>query len=170
MDAFAGLLRPLHIVAASAWFGSALIFHGFVEPTAAALGKSAEPFFLRFLSGPFRTAISLAAVVTIAAGMGMYWHDSSGFTNGWIFSATGLSYTTGGVAALLALVIALTVTGPNTLKLGALEREFNANGWNLGDADLQRLHRAKRRLQYGGRIGTGLLFVALVAMVVARAL
>ena len=169
MDAFASVIRPLHIVAASVWFGSALIFHGFVEPTAAALGRSGEPFFLRFLSGPFRTAISLAAVVTIAAGMGMYWHDSRGLASAWISSPTGLSYTTGGIAALLALVIALTVTGPNTLALGALEREFNAKGWNAGAPD-QRLYRAKRRLQYGGRIGTGLLAVALVAMVVARAL
>jgi len=169
MDPFASAVRPLHIVAASVWFGSALMFHGFVEPTAAALGKRGEPFFLRFLSGPFRTVISLAAVVTIAAGMGMYWHDSRGLATGWISSPTGLSYTAGGIAALLALGIALTVTGPNTLALGALEREFNAKGWNACASD-QRLRRAKQRLKYGGRIGTGLLTIALVAMVVARQL
>ena len=168
MDLLVDVIRPIHIVSAAFWFGAAVIFHGFVEPLVSENDIPALRFFVRFLAGPFTFAISVAAVFTILAGVGLYWRDSHGFQIGWTLSAMGASYTAGALSTLAALLIALTVTGPSTLEIVALGKRLEVAEWSPESKELVSLRKARTRLATGGRIGTGLLAFALLAMSVAR--
>ncbi len=67
------ILRFLHIAAAIFWAGSSFFTVFFLEPTVRSLGPDGGKFMQRLIGGArFSLAISLAATITVLAGLAMY--------------------------------------------------------------------------------------------------
>jgi hypothetical protein len=110
----------------------------------------------------------IVAALTVAAGAALYWHDSSGLQATWITSPTGLAYTIGGLAALVAFVGGLVLIGPSIAAQAAVQTEL-VHGDGIPTADQQRrLAWAEARMRLSSRIDLPLLLLAGLTMAVGR--
>ena len=104
--------RIVHVGSAMMWFGGAIIGGFFLQPTAKALGTAGQPFMDHLMKrrgmGIF---FPIVAALAIISGAALYWHDSGGLQRAWITSPTGLAFTIGGLAALVAFVGGLVLIG-----------------------------------------------------------
>jgi len=104
----------------------------------------------------------------ILAGAALYWHDSGGLQAAWITSPTGIAYTLGGLAALLAFVGGLVLIGPSIAEQAAVQDEL-ARGDGVPTADQhQRLARAEGRMRLSSQLDLPLLLLAGLTMAVGR--
>jgi hypothetical protein len=163
------LLRVVHIGAAMAWFGGAVIGSFFLAPTEKALGPAAQPF-MDHLINRRRMGIffPIVAALTILAGAALYWRDSNGLDPAWISTPTGLAYTIGGLAAIGAFVGGMVLIGPSIAAQTAVQNELAAGDGVPTEAQRQRLEQADRRMQLAMRIDFPLILVAGLTMAVGR--
>ena len=168
MNVYVILLRILHIFAGVFWVGAAATFVLFIAPSAAATRPESQKFINYLVQQRrFATAILIAATLGILAGLLLYWQDSAGFQGSWILSPTGLGFTAGALAALLAYGV-LHMARRNLRRLGTLAQQIQRSGQPPTPdqaAELQRLQQRQSRLGY---IGLILLALALLGMSIAR--
>jgi hypothetical protein len=109
-------------------------------------------------------------VVTVAAGLFLYWHDWHLFQSfgDWLGSRFGGSLTIGMVSALIALGIGGSITRPNVRRLLALGAQVAASGAPPTPDVTAELATIQRRLKIFSRVALGLLLFAVVTMSVAR--
>jgi hypothetical protein len=169
MDVYLIILRILHIAAGVFWVGAAALFFFFVEPTVKELGPTGGAF-MGHLSKVKKMplVILMSAGLTVLAGILLYLRASGGFDVDWITTATGLTFTIGGLAAIIAFLIGVTVVKPAVDRLGALGAEIQASGGQPSKAQAVQLQAVERKLKMVGRTNIALLTVAVVAMAIAR--
>jgi uncharacterized membrane protein len=105
-------LRLLHITAGAFWVGTSLFSALFLLPSIQAAGPSASGLLRRLFERAFGRAIPIAALVTVLAGLRLYWRMSLGFSSAWVHSPSGLCYTAGGILGVAAFVVGAAHTGP----------------------------------------------------------
>ena len=129
MNLAIALVRLVHIFSGVFWAGSAFVLARFVEPAAAATQPESNKFMQQMM-GPsgYVLAQGIAGSLTVLAGLTLYWIDSGGLQPGWITTPTGLGFTVGGIAALIAIYIGLFVSRTTALSMSALGREMQAAG------------------------------------------
>jgi uncharacterized membrane protein len=169
MDAWLILLRIIHVGSAMIWFGGAILAGFFLQPTAEALGRVGQPFMDHLLNrrrmGIF---FPIVAALTILSGAALYWRDSAGLSIAWITSPTGLGFTIGAIAAILAFVLGFILIGPSVAEQTAVQNELARGDGEPTEAQRRRLEHAARRMQLANRIDLPLLLVAGLSMAVAR--
>ena len=169
MDPYLLVVRIVHIFAGVFWVGAALTFFGFVQPTAKALGPDSQRFMQHIAKKRrFPTIIGIAAALTIIAGSLLYWRDSGGLRLAWITSPSGLDFSVGAVASILAFLLGMGVIGPNADRLVELGQEIAAAGGPPTAAQREELGRIDRRMSAAGKAIMVLLTIAVVAMATAR--
>lgn len=162
------LLRLLHIGTGVFWVGGILLFARFLFPTARALGPAAGPVMdhmNRVLKLP--NALLGAAIMNILSGLLLYWRDSGGFQGDWMRTGTGMTFGTGGLLAILALVIGVTVNRPTAERMGALGASM-AKGGPPSPEQAAEMQRLMNRLGTALRVISVLLVLATAAMALAR--
>lgn len=123
------LLRLIHIVAGAFWSGAAVAYFLFFGPTAKGLGP-AGPQFMQALVGKHRYPVfmNVASMLTILAGLALYWFSSGGLTVAWLISGPGLGFTLGSLAAVAAFGVGFVGIRPRAERLGALGSAIAAAG------------------------------------------
>jgi hypothetical protein len=168
MDPLLLLLRIVHIGSAMIWFGGAIISILFLDPTARALGPAAAPFMESLMRRGVGILFPVAAALTIVSGAALYWRDSGGLQAAWITSPSGLAFTIGGIAAIIAFVGGMILIGPSVAEQTAVQKELAASG-GVPDAGQQaRLARADARMQLATRLDLPLIVLAALTMAVGR--
>ncbi len=162
------VLRVLHIGGGVFWAGGTFIFAGYVEPTTAALGAEGGRFMQRLASSRYPVAMSVAGILTIVAGVWLLAIDSGGFQPAWMGSGTGVAFSIGGLAGLVAAVIGLGVQGRNAMRMGALARAIDGQTGGPTAEQTAQVQALRGRLRSGGRWTARLLGIAVVCMAVAR--
>jgi uncharacterized membrane protein len=163
------VLRLLHILTGVFWVGGILVFARFIFPTARALGSAAGPFMdqvVRVRKLP--RALILAGVFSVLSGVGLYWRDSMGFESEWMASPTGIVFGIGGLLAITALVIGVSVNAPTAQRLAALSGKIQAQGSPPTPEQQTEVQRLQKRLGVVLPLVTALLALATVAMALAR--
>lgn len=163
------LLRLIHILTGVFWVGGILVFARFVFPAAGALGPAAGPFMdqvVRVRKLP--RALILAGVFSVLSGVGLYWRDSMGFKSEWMASPTGIFFGIGGLLAITALVIGVSVNAPTAQRLAAVSGKIQAQGGPPTAEQEAEVKRLQKRLGVVLPLVTALLILATVAMAVAR--
>jgi hypothetical protein len=169
MDPVLLILRIIHVGAAMAWFGGAIVGGFFLFPTAEALGPAGAPF-MDYLTKRRRIGayFPFVAFLTILAGAALYWRDSDGLNGAWIASPSGLAFTIGGLAAIVAFVGGMILIGPGAAAQAAIQKELAASGGPPSAEQSARLAWAAGRLRLASRIDLPLLLVAGLTMAVGR--
>jgi uncharacterized membrane protein len=169
MDGLLIVLRVVHIESAMAWVGGAVVSSFFLFPAAQALGPAGQPFMDQLMKrrrmGVF---FPIVAALTILSGAALYWRDSNGLSLAWITSPSGLAFTIGGLAAIVAFIGGMILIGPSVAEQTAVQNELAASGGAPTDAQRGRLDRADRRMRLAERIDLPLLLLAGLTMAVGR--
>ena len=169
MDGWLILLRIVHIGSAMIWFGGAILAAFFLQPTAAALGQASQPFMDHLIRrrrmGVF---FPIVASLTILSGAALYWRASGGLQAAWVSSPTGLAFTIGGLAAIVAFVGGFILIGPSIGAQTAVQSELARGDGVPTEAQRQRLERAAGRMQLANRVDLPLMLLAGLSMAVAR--
>ena len=170
-DWFMVVFRIVHILSGVLWVGSVFLFVVYVQPSVAAIAPAGAPFMAELL-GKRRLVdrIIALAVVTIAAGLVLYWHDWHQYPSfsDWIRSHFGATLTVGMLGAIAALVIGLAVTRPSVERLLALGRQVAESGAPPTPEVGAEMGAIQGRLKVAARVSLGLLIVVVLAMATAR--
>jgi uncharacterized membrane protein len=171
VDWFVAVFRIVHILAGVFWVGSVFLLVMFVQPSAAAIAPAGAPFMTELL-GKRRLIDRIIglAVITIAAGLVLYWHDWHlvGSFGDWIGSHFGATLTVGMLAAIGALAIGLAVTRPNLVRFLAIGRQVAESGAPPSPEVAAEMGAIQTRLRNAARASLVLLVVAVLAMSTAR--
>ena len=169
MDWYVIILRVIHIAAGIFWVGAAFVLFLFVQPSARELGPAGQTFVGHLTTKKrLPLVILVSGVMTVLAGLLLYWEASGGFDTEWITSGPGIGFTVGGVAAIVTLALGLTVTKPSIDRMGALGQAIASGGGPPTPEQASELQRLQARTVLVGRISLVLLTVAVVAMATAR--
>lgn len=163
------VLRIVHILAGVFWVGAALTTLLFIQPAARELGPAAGPFMMH-LAGRKRLIdfVLSAGVLTVLAGLLMYWRVSGGLEPDWIGSAPGVALTVGALCAIAALAIGGSIVRPTIRANLAIGREVAADGGPPTPEQAAQLQVLQRRGIAAGKAIVPLLIVAVVTMAAAR--
>jgi hypothetical protein len=168
MDIYVIILRLLHILAGVFWVGAIWMMVGFLMPTAQASAPEGPKFIQRLMQSRLPKVLSAAAGTNILAGLLLYWRYTGGFNLNLITTAAGLSFTIGGVAAIIAFVLGFTVSKSAADRLGALGKEIQASGQPPTPEQAAEMKRLQARLSIGAKWTAALLTIALIEMAIAR--
>lgn len=169
MDLVLLALRLVHIGSGILWVGGAALFFFYIEPSINKLGPDAQKFVDELINRR-KAPIYFAgvAILAVLSGIVLIWRDSDGFQASWITSPTGLGFTIGGLAALIA-GLGGNLLIPRTLgQLSAAGAEMSAGGGPPSPELVGRFHAIQERLRLIGLVDIVLLAIAVVGMAVAR--
>ena len=163
------VLRLVHVVSGAFWFGAVFTNFVFVQPAVLGSGADGQRVMVHILRDRrFLDVVLAAAVLTGIAGGILFWRDSNGLDPSIVFGASGLGFTLGGVAGLLALVLFLFIGYPNTRRLVSIATALATEQRPPTEAEGTTLAASQRVL---GRLVIWLpilLIVAAASMATAR--
>lgn len=168
MDILLILARLLHIVLGAFWVGTALFNHFFLGPALLDIGPDAAKVGAALVRRRMMVVMPVAAILTILSGFYLFARVSGSFGAGFMGSRHGQALGVGGVAAVLALILGISVVRPAMVKAGALGQAAAQATGTQRDTLLAQSAALRARSNAGGTWVTGLLAVALVLMAIAR--
>src|SRR5437867_7182367 len=163
------ILRLIHILTAIMWVGSSIFTTFFLAPalasTPAVLGQVMAGLQKRRIA----TVMPIVATLTILSGLRLLWIDSAGFSGSYFDTGSGRTFAYGGLAALIAYVIAFGIARP----IGARGAKIGAAlSGSPEPSERERLLAELDRLRRRGAILTqsavGLGILAAAGMAIAR--
>src|SRR6478609_1622671 len=123
------LLRLIHILFGVFWAGTAIFNALFLIPAVRALGPAGGPVMQEIAQKrKLPIYFMVAGLLTVLSGIGLYWHDSQRFTNGFMRSGGGMTFGIGGAIALVTLLLGIFVVTPAAMRASALGGAIAAGG------------------------------------------
>jgi len=168
MNLFHLILRLIHIVGGTLWVGFALFLSLMLTPALGELGPDAGKVMGALQRRGLTTLLPWLAVATMLSGFWLYWRVSGGTLGAYLASPQGLALAGGGVVAVLAYAVGMTVTRPATMQVTAAMQGLAAATPEERERIMATVARLRARGAVGSRWVTILLFLALGAMAVAR--
>jgi len=169
-DVFRLVFRLIHIVSGAFWFGAAALFAGFIGPAAGDVGPAAGPIFSNLVNKrKLAKVISSAAGTAVAAGLILYIKNVSdvGFGD-WISSATGIVFTIGAIAAIIAFFEGMLEIGRNVEKVVHIGDAVAARGGPPTAEEGAEMGRLQAAIKRASKIDLVLLVIAVASMATAR--
>jgi uncharacterized membrane protein len=163
------LLRVVHVVAGVLWVGGVVFMTRFLLPSARAAGPGAGPMMQQLSARKLAAYTPVVAVLTVLAGLGLYWHDSQGFnSHEWLRSPSAMTFGTGGILALLVLVLGLVVISPAGKRMTALGAGMQQAGGPPAPEQIAEMQALHARMAWSSRTASVLLIITTMLMAVAR--
>lgn len=168
MDFYVIILRIFHILSGAMWAGASFALTWFVAPAVAAVGPDGGKVVRELvLRTRWVAVISSVAGLTVLSGLLLYWRDSGGLRIAWITTGTGIMFTIGGIAGLVAMFFG-TQVGMTSSKLANLGERIAQAGGPPSPEEGAELGRLQGRMQSLGSMTAIALVIALLAMASAR--
>ena len=165
MDSVLLLVRVLHIVSGVFWAGTLMFMAFFLFPSIRDAGPEGGKVVAQLTRRRFTEITPVIALVSILSGFWLYWRASAGFESAYMGSTAGMTYGVGAAAAVLSLIIGLSVVRPSMKRAAAL---MAASGGKPDEAAMVQIQRLRGRAGKGGQVVALLLLVAVSAMAVGR--
>lgn len=154
------VLRTVHILCATFWFGSGLFSTFFLVPALARVEAAAGPVMGALQGRGLFRALPIAALLTILSGIRLMWIMSGGFAAAYFQTARGATFGLAGLAALLAFFLSILVGRPANVRMAELRQ--------TGAGDEAEMRRLARRAGWAARGALVALILSAVGMSVAR--
>jgi len=165
MNIYLLILRLVHIFTAIIWGGSALIMEFFIGRSVIATGESGQAFVQHLMTKlRMHNFMTVMAISTVLAGVLLYWHDSNGFTSGWMKSSTGIGFTIGAVFGLIAFVFG-AIFGSSNAKLAQVGGQIQGKPTN---EQLSQIQSIQKRIKTVAPIHVYSMILAMIFMATAR--
>lgn len=162
-------LRLIHVFAGALWIGAAIFYLFFIKPTVKSIGP-AGPQFMQSLTTRARYPMFMVSVslLTVLAGGALYLITSGGFNPTWLRSGSGIGFTIGSVAALVAFLVGTFGIGPTAGSMGALGQKMAQAGEPPTPEQMNTMHSLERRLRQAEVIDFVMLTLSMLTMATAR--
>ena len=163
------LLRVTHVLFGVFWAGTAMFNAAFLIPAVRALGPAGGPV-MQEIAGKRKLPVYflVAGLLTVLSGFGLYWHDSQGFTNGFMRSRGGMTFGIGAVLALVAVFLGIFVVTPAAMRAGKLGAAIAAGGKPPTPEQAAEMQQLQATLGKMALVAAGLLTLTTIAMAVGR--
>lgn len=162
MDSMLIIVRLLHVISGVFWAGTMMFVAFFLFPSIRDAGPEGGKVVAQLTRRRFTEIVPVIAIIAILSGLWLYWRASQGFQQPYMGSMAGMTYGTGGAAAILSLLIGLTIVRPS-MKRAA---ELAAGGPD--ETRMAEIQKLRKRAGTGGQVVAVLLLVAVAAMAVGR--
>ena len=165
MNIYLLVLRLIHIVAAIVWGGGALVMEFFIGRSIAGAGESGQKFAQHLMNTvKMHKFMIFAAVSTVVAGGLLYWHDSAGFSSGWMRSNSGIGFGIGSFFGLIAFVFG-AIFGASNAKLAQIGAQIQGKPT---DSQLSQIQAIQKRIKTVSPIHIYSMLIAMIFMATAR--
>ena len=169
MDIVVLILRLLHIFGGIFWVGASFMLVGFLSPVLQASGQAGGQVMQRLMNGSrFGSIYGMAGIVTILAGVWLYWRSSGGLQLAWITTAPGLALTISGLAGIAAGVIGGGIAGRTAREIGQLNAQLSRSQGAPSEAQSSELRGLQQKMRRAQLLSVGLMIIAVAGMAVAR--
>ena len=163
------LLRPLHVLLAALWIGSAFFTSCLLMPAVNDVGPAGGQVMVALNRKGLVTFFAVIGGLTVVTGVYLYWRFTGGFDPEVSRSHAGLAFGVGGIAGLVALIIGGAVVGRSSKQvvdiMGQVARMPDGAEKT---ARLQTAGALRQKMSSAGRIVVALQVIALVLMAVAH--
>jgi len=162
------ILRIIHIFAGVFWVGVSLFNIRFLQPTIQATGSEGQKV-MQYLTTQtrFTATVYTAATLSILSGLLMYWNLFR-FRLSVLSSGYGLMLTIGGIAGIIAWVIAIVFIRGIISRMQAIGKAIQAQGAPPTPEQGAEMQAAGSQMIKLGQWGVILMVVALLGMSVAQ--
>ena len=165
MNYYLLVLRILHIGAGVVWVGNTLLLVMTIIPALKETGGSGQKFIDYLITKKrFGTESAGAGGMAGIAGLLLYWHDSQGFTSGWMQGNAGIGFAVGGVLGLIAFIFGI-LTDRRLKAMAGLREQFGDSPSEEQTSQIQALKKQQTTYLF---ICAGTLTLSLWVMAVAR--
>jgi hypothetical protein len=168
MTALLLALRLAHIVSGALWVGFVILTTFYVIPSIQESGPEGGKVMAALQRRGIMTVTPILAITTLISGLGLYWWLSGGFRSEFMGSGTGITFGAGGLAAIVAYVLGMTVMRPAMLRAAALMQQAGTLPAAEREAAIAEVTRLRARGGAVGRTVAALLIFAVAAMAVGR--
>jgi len=121
------VLRLVHIIGGIIWVGSGVFAAFFLIPALSA-NRQVMPAVMEGLQKRrVFIIVPTAGLITILAGIRLLWIDSAGFAESYMQTGPGRTFSIGGTAAIIALILQVFVARPAGVKLGQIAAQLAAS-------------------------------------------
>ncbi len=163
------LMRLLHIVLGAIWVGFAVFVAMFLMPSLRAIGPAGGPVIAQLVAvRRFPLYMMSLAILTVLSGIGLYWHDSEGFSSAWMHTPGARAFGAGAGLAIIAVILGMSVNSPTGKRMSALAVAMRSAGGPPSPEQMAELERQHRRMAGASTVAAVLLVLAAAAMAVAR--
>jgi uncharacterized membrane protein len=121
------VLRLIHIIAGIMWVGSGIFVAFFLIPALAANRQIMPQVMEGLQRRRVFIVIPTAGLLAILSGIRLLWIDSAGFADSYMHTGPGRTFSIGGTAAIIALLLQVFVSRPAGVKLGAIAAQLSAS-------------------------------------------
>ena len=108
------------------------------------------------------------SVLTLLSGLLIYWMDGRSFGTSWMASTPGRVFGLGGLLAIIAGVLGMTMMSPAGKRLGELSATIQSGGKPPTPAQVSEMQSLQARMQKIGPVVLALVLLATTCMAVAR--
>lgn len=154
------VLRFTHIFFGALWVGMMAFQIFFLMPALAEVGPDAGKVMASFARRRIPIVMLSIALLTIISGIWLLMRFVGGDAGVAMRTPMGRALGWGGVAAIVAFIVGMSVVRPAMMKAMQLGQEGPTHAAEIG--------RLRARATTGGKIVAGLLMLALALMAVAR--
>ena len=169
MSHLVATLRLIHIVGGVYWAGTMFFFVTFLEPSLRSLGPDGGKVMIRLFERGYMKVLPIIAVITVLSGLWLLWILSSGFEPSYMGSRMGIGLSSGGILAIIALLIGLIVMRPVGARIWEIARQLPQEPSEATrNALLAEMGKLRVRTVFAGRLIFVLLVGAVALMAVAR--
>ena len=160
--------RIIHVMAGVLWVGTVYFITIYLAPTLGEMGPDAGKVMAGLMKRKFMVFLPVVAVLSVLSGFYLYWKASMGFTSDYMGSRTGMMFGTGGVLALLAFLVGMTVTRPAMTKATALGQQAASATPAERETMMKEAQALREKSASWSKLVLLLLLGAALAMSVAR--
>ncbi len=118
------LLNLIHVAAAIIWAGVGFYQFIFLAPAVREAGPAGGAVMGRLLNGRLLQVMAIVPLLTVLAGLVLYWYVSGGLSAGYLASWQGVVLTIGALAGIAAFFEGMMVTGPSASKMRDLGNQM----------------------------------------------
>jgi uncharacterized membrane protein len=163
------LLRLVHILAGVFWVGVMFIMAGFLIPTVRETGEAGGRFMQHLmLRRRLPVFLGIAMLLTVLSGFTMYGRLVSATNGAWAGTRPGIAYGIGGLAAVLAAVLGMVISGSAGRRMTAIGQSVAKSGGPPSAEQQAEIARLRGRMSVGAGTAAALLAVSAGAMAIAR--
>lgn len=169
MNAELLVLRLVHILGGIFWVGSFMYVSFFLMPALASSPALAGQVMAGLQKRRLFTVLPIVALLTILSGIRLLWIVSVGFSDAYLSTPTGRTFSAGAGAAIVAFLLSLLVSRPGFVRIGKLGATLaTATDEAARERIAGEMKRLSRRVTIANGIVSASLLLAAATMAIAR--
>ena len=168
MDIVLLIARVLHIFAGVFWAGAIIFMARFLFPAIEDSGPAGGQIMQALAKRGLMAAMPAAAIVTVIAGIYLFYRVSAGFDGIYMGSGPGITYSIGGLSAIIALILGATTVRMSMEKVLKLAETLPSTPEASRGSVMAEMNALRTRGVKASKVVTVLLVITVFCMAIGR--